>query len=162
MPAARGRKPLWCCPRCGAQFVNRNQWHSCGKATMRDWLARMGPRAAVFFARFEAMIGTCGEYHLAPAKSRIAFLGRIRFAGITALSERGMSCSFSLPHPVESPRFARVVEEVPGWWVHRLRITDPEQMDDELQEWLRESYRLVGMRERLGPDPLHAGEAAGG
>jgi len=60
-----------------------------------------------------------------------------------------MTCSFALPTRVRSERFAKVEEVVPGWWVHRLRITDPEQLDDELQGWLAESYRLMGMRERF-------------
>ena len=34
------------------------------------------------------MIAECGEFHVAPAKTRIAFLARVRFAGITSLSER--------------------------------------------------------------------------
>lgn len=73
----------------------------------------------------------------------------MRFAGITSLSERGMTCGFSLPRPLRSPRFAKVEEVAPGWWQHRLRITSLEQLDDELQGWLRESYRLMGMQERL-------------
>jgi hypothetical protein len=94
------------------------------------------------------MIGKCGEYHVAPAKTRIAFLARVRFAGITSLSEKGMTCAFAMPHPLRSPRFVKVEEVVPGWWVHRLRIVDPEQLDDEVQVWLRESYRVMGMQER--------------
>lgn len=26
-------RPLWTCPECGAKFVMKNLWHSCGKAT---------------------------------------------------------------------------------------------------------------------------------
>jgi hypothetical protein len=143
---------LWTCPRCGAMLLIRNLWHSCGEATLDDWKERMGPRARALYDRFEAMIAACGEYHVAPAKTRIAFLGRVRFAGITALSERGMRCAFALPAPLASPRFAKVEEVAPGWWVHRLRITDEAQLDDELQGWLRESYRLMGMRQRLAAD----------
>ncbi len=40
-------------------------------------------------------------------------------------------------------------EVVPGWFVHRLRVTDPAQLDDQVQRWIAESYRLMGMRERL-------------
>ena len=57
-----------------------------------------------------------------------------------------MTCSFSLAEPVKTDRFAKVQEVVPGWWVHRLRITEPEQLDESLQAWLRESYRLMGCR----------------
>ena len=109
----------------------------------------MGPRAAAFYARFEAMIGRCGEYSISPAKTRIAFLGRVRFAGITRLNEDGMTCSFALPKPVKSHRFKKVEEIVPGWWAHQLHVTELKQLDAELQAWLDESYRLMGMQERL-------------
>ena len=143
------KRPLWTCPKCGAKFVTKNLWHSCGKATLDDWKARMGSRAREFYDRFERMIATCGEYHVAPAKTRIAFLGCVRFASITSLSEKGMTCGFAPPHPLSSPRFAKVEEVGRGWWAHRLRITDASQLDGEVQSWLRESYRLMGMRERL-------------
>lgn len=109
----------------------------------------MGPKARVLYDRFEQMIAAFGEYHIAPAKTRIAFLGRVRFTGITSLSEKGMTCSFALPNPLESSRFIKVEEVVPGWWVHRLRITEPVQLDKQIQAWLRKSYRLMGMQERL-------------
>jgi hypothetical protein len=116
---------------------------------MESWRAKMGPRARAMFDRFEAMIAECGEYYVAPAKTRIAFLGRVRFAGITSLSEEGMTCAFALPRPLRSRRFVQVEEIVPGWWVHRMRITDPGQLDGRVQSWLRRSYRLMGMQGRL-------------
>ncbi|MFQ5749576.1 MAG: DUF5655 domain-containing protein [Planctomycetota bacterium] len=146
---AAGRGPLWTCPRCGAKFVTRNVWHSCGLATLDDWKARMGPCARALYDRFEEMIAACGEFHVAAAKTRIAFLGRVRFASITSLSEKGMTCGFALPQPLHSPRFTKVGEIVPGWWHHRLRVTEPGQLDEEVQAWLRESHRLMGMQERL-------------
>jgi hypothetical protein len=110
----------------------------------------MGPRARTLYERFEAMIAKCGEYHVAPAKTRIAFLGRVRFAGIHSLSEKGMTCAFAMPRALRSPRFTKVQEVAPGWWGHWLRITEPGQLDREVQAWLRESYRLMGMQERMG------------
>jgi hypothetical protein len=141
--------PLWTCPKCGAKLITRNLWHSCGRATLDDWKARMGPNARALYDRFEQMIASCGEYHVAPAKTRIAFLGHVRFAGITKLSEAGMDFSFALPTPVTSIRVLKLQEIVPGWWIHRVRAVVPYELDDEVQEWLRESYRLMGMRERL-------------
>jgi uncharacterized protein DUF5655 len=147
------RRPLWVCPKCGARFVNANQWHSCGRASLADWKAGMGPHARRLYERFEQMIAACGRYYVAPAKTRIAFLARVRFAGVTKVSEKGMTCSFSLPAPLESPRFVKVEEVVPGWFVHRLQVTDPRDLDDELQAWLRESYRQMGLQERFDPVP---------
>jgi hypothetical protein len=131
------------------KLVTRNMSHSCGRATLDDWKARMGPRAEVFYSRFEQMIAACGEYSIAPAKTRIAFLGRVRFAVIESVTEEQMICTFSLPYALRERRFARVQEIVPGWWVHRLRITDVVQLDARVQRWIRESYRQMGMQERL-------------
>ena len=136
--------PLWTCPKCGLKFVLRNLWHSCGRATLRDWKSRMGPRARALYHRFEEMIAACGEYHVSPAKTRITFMNRIRFAGITRLDESGMTCNFALARPLSASRFARVEEVVPGWWVHFLRITDEAQLDAQVQRWIRASYRTVG------------------
>ncbi len=147
--STRDGPPLWTCPRCGAKLVTRNLSHSCGYATLDEWIRRMGPRARGLYDRFEEMIARCGAYHVAPAKTRIAFLARVRFAGITSLSEDGMTCGFALPYPLRSKRFARVTEVVPGWWTHCLRITAPDQLDGQVQAWLRRSYRLMGMQERL-------------
>ena len=146
---AKSDSKLWTCPNCGAKLLTRNLWHSCGRATLEEWKEGMGPRGRQLYDRFEEIIAACGEYHVAPAKTRIAFLGLVRFAGITSVSERGMSCSFALPKPLDSDRFAKVEEVVPGWWVHRLRVTEVSQLDSEVQSWLRESYRLMGLRERL-------------
>ena len=145
-----GKRNLWTCPKCGAKLITRNLWHSCGMATLDEWKARMGPRAREFYERFARMIAACGEHHVAPAKTRIAFLARVRFAGITSLSEKGMSCSFAMPYPLNSSRFVKVEQIAPGWWAHRLRVTQTSQLDGEVQAWLRESYRLMGMQERLG------------
>ena len=142
-------KSLWTCPKCGAKLITKNLWHSCGRATLAEWQARMGPRARRLYDRFQRMIAKCGEYHVAPALTRIAFLARVRFAGITGISEKGMTCTFAMPYPLSSPRFVKVEEVVPGWWMHRLRITESSQLDDEVQAWLCESYRLMGMQERL-------------
>ncbi len=60
-----------------------------------------------------------------------------------------MTVSFALPRPLRSRRFVKVEEIVPGWWAHRMRITDPGQLDGPVQAWLRRSYRLMGMQGRL-------------
>src|SRR5262245_51802470 len=151
----RKLEPLWTCPKCGAKLITRNLWHSCGRATIEDWLARAGPRARRLYAGFERLIANCGDYHVSPAKSRIAFLARVRFAAITELGDTRMTCGFSMPFRLRSPRFVRVEEVVPGWWSHRLHITALSQLDDQVQSWLRDSYRLMGMQEQLTSKARH-------
>lgn len=147
------RAGLWTCPKCGAKLVGRNMAHSCGLRTLEAWQRDMGPRARSLYDRFVELVAACGEYYVAPAKTRIAFLALVRFAGISSLNEKRMVCSFSLPHPLSSPRFVKIEEVVPGWWVHRLHITDVSQLDAEVARWIRRSYRLMGERRRLAARP---------
>ena len=145
------RELLWTCPACGAKLVTKNMWHSCGRGTLEDWKARMGPRARALYDRFEQMIAACGEYRVAAAKARIAFKGRVRFASITRISEEGMTCDFALPRALDARRFTNVTEIDTAHWIHQLRVTDPAQLDDELHGWLRESYRQMGMQDSDSP-----------
>ncbi len=140
---------LWTCPRCGRKLVGKNMAHSCTSATVEDFLRRAGANGRALYRKLESLIEVCGPYYVSPAKTRITFMGRVRFAGVTAVSERGMTFGFSLPKPLRNPRFVDVKEVVPGWWVHRLRVKRPDELDDEVQGWLCESYRLMGMQERL-------------
>ncbi len=39
---------------------------------------------------------------------------------------------------------------VSGWYVHWVKVVDATQLDGEAQKWIEESYRLMGMQERLG------------
>lgn len=142
-------RPLWTCPKCGVKLLTKNLSHSCGLATVAEWRSRMTPAVRVLYDHFERLIANCGEYHVSPAKTRIAFLARVRFSGITAMSADSITCSFALPKPLKSKRFLKVEEIVPGWWAHRFKVNDVSQLDDEVQAWIKESYRLMGMQERL-------------
>lgn len=144
---------LWTCPECGRKLVQENMAHSCTDATVADFLRRGDAASRALYRRFVRMIAACGPYHVSPAKTRIAFMARVRFGGVNAIRPGVLGVSFALPAPLRSPRFHRVEEVVPGWWAHRLRITSAEQLDRELQGWLRESYRLMGMQERLREKP---------
>lgn len=140
--------PLWTCPRCGRRFVTRNMSHACGDHTVEMFLEGKGERARELFDRFESLIAACGPYEVSPAKTRIAFMGRVRFAAVNSLSDRGMNIHIVLPRRLPSRR-VRKVEEIGAWFVHHLRITSPEELDDELLGWLRESYHQMGMQQRL-------------
>jgi len=137
-------RPLWTCPKCGLKFVTRNLWHSCGLATVAERKKRMTPKAREIYDCFESLIANCGEYHVSPAKTRIAFMGRIRFAGISKMTDDGVMCNFALGAPLSSKRFHKIHEVVPGWFAHYMWITDPKQLDTQVQRWLKRAYDTTG------------------
>lgn len=145
------RRPLWTCPKCGRKFVTRNLWHSCGPYTVETFLEGKGPRARNLFARFRDLVRSCGPLDVSPAKTRIAFMVRVRFAGVSNLSDRGMTIAFALTRRLTSPRVRRVERFAANWYGHYMRITSPGQLDDELRAWLCEAYEVGEQRHLRAP-----------
>ena len=148
-PSVRYDDDLWTCPRCGRRFVTRNLWHACGDYSVEGFLEGKGSRPRELFDRFEELIAACGLYEVAPAKTRVAFMGRVRFAGVTSVSDRGMTLAFGLPRTLTHPRIRKVERIGPSWHVHTIRVASREELDEQLLEWLRESYHQMGMQEHL-------------
>lgn len=131
---------LWTCPSCQKRFVTRNMWHSCGNHSVEQFMAGKSQTAWEFWNRLQEMVARCGPYSIVANKTRIGFMVRVRFAGISAVSDRGMSLGFWLKEQLASPRF-RKVEHVGGRdWIYSLRIKSLDELDDELQCWLCMAY----------------------
>jgi len=143
---ADANKPLWECPKCGAKLVGRNMWHACGSFSVDTFIEGKGARARELYEGFEALLRKCGPVIAAPAKTRVAFMVRVRFAGVSSVSDRGMTIAFALRRPLKNPRIFRMVKYNPRWYGHFVRIKSPEELDDELLCWLRESYKVGEQR----------------
>lgn len=135
------RKPLWSCPLCGAKLATENLSHACGDYSVEGFLAGKSERARALFARLPALVARCGPYEHAPAKTRVAFMVRMRFASVNAVSDRGLRAHVCLPRELASPRFSRI-ERIGNVWVHHFRVERSDELDDEVLGWLRESYAM--------------------
>ncbi len=145
------RRALWTCPRCGNAFVNRNQYHSCGRLDPSVPFAGKPGRIRELFERFRGMVEACGPVTLVPYRDRIGFMVRVRFAGAVPKA-RWLDIGFWLPRRIESPRFRRIETLYPDVHIHLLRVTEPDQLDPEVAGWLREAY-AVGCQEHLRSSP---------
>jgi hypothetical protein len=80
---AESLPPLWVCPRCGHQLAGRNMWHSCGNYDLEHHFEKRPPLVRDLFDRLRAVIEEIGPVTVEPQKTRIVFLVRVRFAGVT-------------------------------------------------------------------------------
>ncbi len=70
------------------------------------------------------------------------------FAG-AVLRKRWIDAAFLLPYHSKSPRFHKIETFGPKSHGHYLRIREAARIDDEVQTWLCEAYR-VGVQEHSG------------
>ncbi|MBK9155017.1 MAG: hypothetical protein IPM25_12505 [Chloracidobacterium sp.] len=142
------REPLWTCTKCGRPFVKPNHPHSCGEYSVEAFLENKPPDAIELFQRFCDLVKACGPFTFAPAKTRIGFQVRMIFAAVNGLSSRGMRCHVVLTRRLESPRFDRIEKLGPRCYVNHFTIRTLDDLDEEVAEWLNESYK-VGNQEHL-------------
>jgi Domain of unknown function (DUF5655) len=138
---------LWRCPVCGQTFVTRNMPHSCQVVPLDDFFE--GSQLRDLFDRFVAAMP--GPVTVNATKSRITLQTRMRFAGIDRPRKRYLLANFVLTRRVESDRLARVEHIPPYYYVHRLRLHGPEDLDAELEAWLAEAYQVGDQRHVSDP-----------
>jgi hypothetical protein len=140
----RESKPLWTCPECGQSFVTARMWHSCIRLTEDDWFAGREALRPLYDA-YHALARRFGPVMVNINKTRISFQGRVRFAGISRATRNALVCTFWLKRRIDSPRFLKVEEYPRSDFVYSFRLTDPKELDAEVEAWLAEAYE-VGMQ----------------
>jgi hypothetical protein len=138
-------QPLWTCPRCGRSFASRNQTHFCSDVKLAEHLAGRDPRVIATFERLVTVARRSGPMKVLPEKTRIAFQVRMSFAAFM-LRRHWIDGHVVLAHRRESPRFRRVDSLSPRNHVHAFRLTAPNEVDSEVEAWLREAYEVGAQR----------------
>ena len=78
------------------------------------------------------------------AKTQITFANRCGFAFVSfnpcrRAKERPpvwMTVSFGLDRQIYSPRIDAAVEAYPGRWTHHVMVGSPEEVDEQLMQWI--------------------------
>jgi Domain of unknown function (DUF5655) len=116
--------------------------HSCGPHTVEAFLEGKGPKALALWEALLDKTQLCGPFDLAPAKTRVAFMVRVRFLAVTALSDRGITFHIWLRKPAESSLFFRVDHLASGAHVHWARVRAPEDLSQEMGKLICLSYQI--------------------
>ena len=80
-------------------------------------------------------------------KSQISFYNRHLFGCVSFLRVKKKKemppcyivVTVGLARKLESPRVAVATEPYPGRWTHHIVVSDPDQIDDQLMDWLKEA-----------------------
>jgi hypothetical protein len=121
-------------------------WHSCSRHALEDHFKGKSPIVRELFNRYLAMVKRCGPVTVYAQKTRIVFQVRVRFAG-AVIRKNWVEGGFWLKRRIEHPRF-RVECIPPHDYVYRFRLAGPEDIDQELESFIREAY-AVGCQKHL-------------
>lgn len=96
--------------------------HSCGRNSVKKFLAGKSEQAVSLFEAFSDLVHECGPVRIAPAKTRIGFQVRMIFAAVNKLNDQGLEAHVVLTRRLQESRFTRIETMSPKCYVHHFRI----------------------------------------
>lgn len=135
---------MWTCPTCTRKFRNTNQHHTCQLVKVEEIFANRPPILLAIYHRILAVADTFGDYRIEPIPYEVIRLKtKSTFVSIKRKKDH-LEVSFYLDHledvlPVSKHRrmsAKRVVHVVP--------VDSLEDIDNQLIDWMRASYDLIG------------------
>lgn len=143
---AKTKRPLWRCPKCGHKFVTANIWHSCTNYPLSHHFKGKDPIVRKIFDAYLDVVESFGPVTVIPQKTRIAFRGRVRFAGAVT-RKHWLDCALWLKRRAEHPRFYKVERLGATNHIYNFRLSSIDDLQDpELRVLLKEAY-AVGQQE---------------
>jgi hypothetical protein len=141
-------KEIWICPKCGGQYFQKNLWHSCTRYTVQEFLNGKSERAIQLYNFFLDEYKKIGPIIIHPLKSRLAFMVLVRFSGVNKLGKDYIEGAFWLKERIESPRFYKTEYIPKDNYIHRFRIYNETEIDDEFKSYMRMAYE-IGERKHI-------------
>jgi hypothetical protein len=134
------RVTRWVCPNCEREFASANQAHVCVPGITVSELLRRHPSwvSEIYNAVIEHLT-TLGPVHEDAVNVGI-FLKSDRKIASFRPRVRSVLLSFFLPYELTDPRVARALPVAAGRIAHMINLTNADQVDDQLREWLTEAY----------------------
>ncbi|GGB78346.1 hypothetical protein N798_03110 [Knoellia flava TL1] len=107
------------------------------------------PEGAAVAAAVVAAVDELGPHTVRVTRSQVAFRRRVAFAWLWrpaqyVRSEVPAVLSIGLATRDTSPRWKEVVQPSPGRWMHHLELSRPEEVDDDVRDWLLTAYDAAG------------------
>ena len=135
----------------------RHQTHTCAPLGDLDrHFAGCELQVRQTFDAVLAVVEALGPVDVLPERTRIALHVRMSFAAFVP-RRRWLNGHVVLDRTVDSPRFTRIELYSPRNVLHAFRLDAPDEVDDEVADWLAAAYR-VGEQRHLDPTPSpHAG-----
>ena len=145
-------RALWRCPECGQTFVSPHMPHSCAVVPLDTHFARSAPEVRAAFDALVAAAREHGPVTVNVTKSRIALQARGRFAAVDAPRRAHLTGHLVLTRALRSEAVTRVEYVAPYYYLHRFRLTGPQDLGEELKALLAEAYGVGEQRHLSDPD----------
>ena len=137
---ARVEHASWICPECSRHFARDRQAHECAPAMgLDEYFSGSSERERPVFLAVLAHLETLGPMHVEPVSVGIFIKSGGSFVELRPM-KRWVALSFPMAERIEDARIARKPIRCGRRLVHVVNLAGPEEVDDQLREWLSEAH----------------------
>ena len=140
---------MWTCPKCGHNFYNKNQSHSCGSYTIENFLDSKTEKAIDLFYYFLSEYKKFGDFEVHPVKTRVALLTKMRFCSINKLGKDFINVHFVLTESYnDNSCFYKIENLADRFFVHHIKINRRADINSEVRKFMKLAYD-IGNRKHI-------------
>lgn len=133
----------WTCPQCEREFGRANAAHVCvpGCSVDATFLGRPAVQREIY-AELIDHVRRQGPVHEDAVRVGVFLKADRKLAEVRPKS-RWLSLEFELPRALAHPRIVRRIAVTQERFVHVVRLSSVEDVDDEVRNWLSEAYHAA-------------------
>lgn len=134
----------WTCPECGRGFARARQAHECAPAMTLDEYFATGPaRERPVFEAVRAHLQSLGPMYVEPVSVGIFIKSTGSLVELRPMT-RWVALSFPLERVVDHDRIARKPVRSGQRVYHVVNLSGPDDVDEQVRNWLTESFLAFG------------------
>ncbi len=112
-----------------------------GTNSVKDHFVNKDPSVRTLYDQLLSILQTFGPVTEDPKKTSIHLNRKSALAGVETRRDY-LLLNIKSDHQIQSPRIEKVEQISAKRFHHKLRISSPKDLDEELKSWLKEAYLL--------------------
>jgi hypothetical protein len=109
--------------------------------SVSDHFVNKDPGVRTLYDQLVSLVRTFGPVEEDPKKTSIHLNHTSALAGVET-RRNNFLLTIKSDHPIKSPRVEKVEKISSKRFYHKVRISSPDDFDEELRSWLKEAYAL--------------------
>lgn len=131
----------WRCPYCGKSYANENQLHACKIHTVEELLNGKDIKIIQLYNVLVNFLSKLGDIKINVNGTSIHFGNAGHFSAVQ-IKQKKLRFNFVTDEEIVSERFVKFNRFSKNRMDYVIEIFNEKDLDNELLEWLRHSYKL--------------------
>ena len=134
---------MWICPSCGRHFKNANQFHSCKTVSKKSLFNRRPVYLKDLYHSIYRELEKFGDFREEAVPPDVLFFKTKSTFMAIKVKSKWLDIEFFLDQVEDIPPVKKYLQTSKNRVAHIVSIDDPQEINDQLIDWMRRSYELI-------------------